>query len=256
KAIITFHEVWWKLWFRLPFLYIPSRLIFWIYEQCIIRLPFHKFIAVSDFTKQALLHYIDENKVIKIYNGLDYSKLPIKQDYEQPSVYKFIYFGRIGVSKGLDLIIKSFGKILKKYHNVQLTLVIPQVPVYFYWQILKLLKKNAILDKVTLLHNLSREALQSEVLNSYSVLSPSYSEGFCYSIVEAIGMGVPVISSGKGALKEVVCGKFIEMKSQTVQGLTDAVEEAISGKWIETPVKKFELSEQIQEYIKLYKTLI
>jgi glycosyltransferase involved in cell wall biosynthesis len=254
KAIITFHEVWGQLWFTLPFLYLPSRFIFWVYEQIIVRLPFYRFLAVSQFTAQRLARYVKQDRIVTIHNGVVYpDTLPYKP--VDGHEFQFIYFGRIGVSKGLDLIIKASARLINRGVNMHLTLVIPRIPVYFYVKVIHLLKKNKIHDKVTIKHNLSDSEMKSELLASNAVLVPSYSEGFCFAAVESIALGIPIISSGRGALKEVVSGTFIEMEEHSVTGLEKAMEKAINNQWNTTEIRKFDLERQVDEYINLYNDL-
>lgn len=254
RVIITFHEVWGSLWFTLPFLYFPSRIIFWVYEQIIIRLPFYRFVAVSQFTAGRLKKYVNADKVVTIYNGVNY-KEDDRYAYPKNSTFQFTYFGRIGVSKGIDLIIAASAGLIHRDQNIHLTLIIPQIPIYFYIKVIRLLKKHGVYDKVTIKHSLPDEELKHELMNTNCILIPSYSEGFCFAAAECVAMGIPVISSGQGALKEVVSGTFIEMEEQSVKGLENAMIKAINNKWDNTPLKRFELEEQVDEYLKMYNEL-
>ena len=53
--VITFHEYWGKLWFQLPWLNPISRFLNSAFERMLVKLSFKKIIAVSDYTKEALL---------------------------------------------------------------------------------------------------------------------------------------------------------------------------------------------------------
>ena len=247
KAIITFHEIWGKLWFTLPFLYFPSRFIFWTYEQTIVRLPFYQFLAVSEFTRDRLKSYVNEKKIITIHNGIEYPPL-ITRTNPNNKAFTFTYFGRIGVSKGIDLVIKAAARLINQDENIHLKLIIPRIPVYFYIKVIHLLKKTGIHDQVTIMHHLPQEELEFELNHSNCVLIPSYSEGFCFAAVECISMGIPIISSGKGALKEVVSGTFIEMEEQSVKGLEEAMVKALKNKWTYTDVKKFDIIQLVEVY--------
>lgn len=52
KVIITFHEVWGKLWFKLPFINPIQKSLYYLFEKLILALPFHKYVAVSEATKK------------------------------------------------------------------------------------------------------------------------------------------------------------------------------------------------------------
>jgi glycosyltransferase involved in cell wall biosynthesis len=206
KVIITFHEVWGKLWFRLPFINSVSKRLFYLYEQLILRLKFYRYVAVSDYTRQCLIKSgIKENKLVRIYNGLDYSAYE-PGAYAPPEHFVFTYFGRLGISKGLDLILDVSADFLKKHPDTQLKLIIPKTPVALFKEIKKLLGKLPE-RRYTLLHHINEKDLHEQLQHSSCVMIPSYSEGFCFAAVESIALAIPVISSGKGALEEVCYGK-------------------------------------------------
>lgn len=261
KTLITFHEVWGKLWFNLPYMNKISKYLHYIFEQAIIKLPFTKFIAVSNFTKNKLIAAgVAENKVIKIYNGLNYSKFPTKskviQNNEKETPFKMCYFGRLGISKGLDIILDAATTLKDELNNSKLILIIPKIPSPFFTKILKIIRQKKLQNYIELHHNLPLKKLY-EILNGVDcVLIPSYSEGFCFAAAECVALGIPVISSHKGALQEVVSGKYIKMETLSSIGLINAAKKAYSNKWQHKPVKKFHLSDSHQQYIQLYEQLL
>jgi len=251
KVIITFHEVWGKLWFRLPFIHSVSKSLFYLYEQFILRLGFYRYVAVSDYTRQCLLRSgIKNTRIVRIYNGLDYSAYE-PGAFAPPENFVFTYFGRLGISKGLDLILDASAAFLKDHPEAQLKLIIPRTPARLFNKIKNLLK-NLPEGRYTLLHHLNETDLRHQLQHSSCIMIPSYSEGFCFAAAESIAMGIPLISSGKGALKEVVSGKHIVMESQDSKGLSDALEKACRNEWIDMPVKEFPFEDTLAEYTRLY----
>jgi len=253
KVAITFHELWGKLWFKLPFMNFPIRLGFYLYEWFVLQLPFHKFIAVSDSTKNDLLKSKKSSKVVRIYNGIQYN-FPESQDrYE---TFTFTYFGRLGVSKGLDVLLKAAKIFLNNHPDSQMQLIIPILPKSTLHTILKLLEEYGIKERTIVLHDLPKEELFNRVQKSHCVVIPSYKEGFCFTAVETIAMGVPIISSNRAALKEVVSGKHLKMKEHTPECLAENLLKMKNEEWDESPVRKFELNEQIEKYIEVYREFI
>jgi len=260
KTIITFHEVWGKLWFDLPYMNNFSKWLHYIFEQAIIKLPFAKFIAVSNFTKNKLIEAgVDANKVTKIYNGLEYTnfldenKNNINKNNE---TFTMCYYGRLGISKGLDLILEAAKTLKTKLPQSKLLIVIPKTPKPFFEKILETIKQNSLEQFVELRHNLQKNELYKILKAVDCALIPSYSEGFCFAAAECVALGVPIISSHKGALKEVVSGNYIEMETLSTKGLLDAIEKAYNGNWQYKPVKKFHLTDSHQQYIALYEQLL
>lgn len=259
KVIITFHEVWTDLWGRLPYMGKIGKFVHSLFEQMLLKLPFNHFIGVSQNTSDNLAKAgIKKNKISTIYNGIDYTEFT-KESAPQLTKNKkftFTYFGRLGISKGLDLLMAAIPIIRKKYPNSQVKLIVPTVPASFLAKLHVFIQENNLENYVVLEHELSFAELKGELLISDCVLIPSYSEGFCFAAVETIALGVPLISSNQTALKEVVSGKFIKMTELSAEALVVAMEKAIAGKWERSPVKKFELKNTIQEYKVLYQKIV
>lgn len=109
---------------------------------------------------------------------------------------------------------------------------------------------------MSIVHNLPFEELKKVMGAANAMVIPSYSEGFCFVAVESMAMGVPVISSERKALKEVMGGKMVGMKEFSVKGLQEAMGAAIHGNWEERPEKRFELKTQVQAYVALYREML
>jgi len=262
KTVITFHEVWGKLWFNLPYMKGISKWSHYIFEQAIIKLPFAKFIAVSNFTKKKLIEAgVAENNVVRIYNGLNYTKfsdlnLTTNVSKQSNTAFKICYFGRLGISKGLDIILEAAKTLKADLIDSKLILIIPRTPSLFFNKVLQTIKQNGLEQYVEFHHNLLQNELY-KILNEVDcVLIPSYSEGFCFAAAECVAMGIPIISSQKGALEEVVSGNYIEMETLDAIGLINAVKKAHNNNWQQKPVKKFHLSDSHQQYIELYERLL
>ena len=255
KVIVTFHEVWDHLWFRLPFASLIQKTAYHLFEKILLQLSFDHYIAVSDFTKKALINNgIDPIKVSRIYNGLDYEEFTKKQ-HRPPVQFTYTYFGRLGISKGLDLLLPA-AKLFSVYNpHSQLILILPKQPMAMYKKIKALVEGLQLSDHVVFRHELSREDLYQQICDSSCVVIPSYSEGFCFVAAEAVALGVPIISSGQGALKEVVCGKMIEMEQMSIESLYTAIKQASLGEWIEKPIQFFQLNDALSAHFELIKRL-
>lgn len=259
KVIITFHEVWADLWNQLPYMGKVSKIIHNLFEQFLLKLPFNHFVGVSMSTSTNLAKAgIKKERISTIYNGIDYTEfqdatLPVIQKHNK---FTYTYFGRLGISKGLDLLLEAIPIIQSKFPDSQVKLIVPKVPNSFLKKIEDFLQQQQLTKYVILKHHLSFEALKKEIQASHCVVVPSYSEGFCFAAVETIALGTPLISSDQTALKEVVSGQFIKMDKLSVDSLVAAMEKAKHGAWEKTPIKKFELTETIQQYIQLYQRVL
>ena len=223
KVLITFHEAWGKLWFKLPFINPFSKFLFYIYEQAIISLRFHRFIAVSDYTRNCLIRNgVSNRRIVRIYNGLVYEK-PLWKNQQKQQNFVYTFFGRLGPSKGIDILIKASIIFLSKNKASRLRLIITKTPKSILNYIYSEINNSRLSEQLEVFHHLSDKDLKNKLLDSSCVVVPSVSEGFCFAAAETVALGVPLISSDMGALKEVVSGTHIRMKYYTAEEALELV---------------------------------
>jgi glycosyltransferase involved in cell wall biosynthesis len=252
QCFITFHEYWGKLWFQLPHLNLFSRFLFYWYEKMISAFRFDEFIAVSEFTRQSLVcSGVRPDRIVLIYNGIEYESFSLFR-HRPPVNFTVTYFGRIGISKGVDILLEAAKDFLEQHPETRLKLIVPLTPKGPLNRVRWFIAKNNLTQNVILLHHLTYEQLKKELCASSCVVIPSYSEGFCFAAAEVAAMGIPLISSDKAALKEVVSGSCIKMDELSVPCLIRALEKAKAKQWTVLPAKYFTLDECIEWYKQLY----
>lgn len=257
KSIITFHERWGKLWYQLPWMSYPAKVLHFSFEWLITKLSFDRYVGVSEYTKNSLLSSgISKQRVERIYNGINYEGWPEHQGSGRDQPYTFLYFGRVGHAKGMDVLLKAYQQLLEKRKDHQLTLVVPSENTSLLRKIKKLIVAYKLESHITIKHDLPYKDLLSEIAHADAVVIPSYSEGFCFAAVETMAIGTPIISSGQGALSEVVSGQHIETVSLDTSDMMTAMQEALEGQWIETELIRFQLSDTISAYQQLYKEIL
>ncbi len=256
KVIITFHEVWGDLWFQLPFMSKFGARLHHLFEQMLVRLHFYKFVGVSNFTYQALIvNGVDEARATMIYNGIEYADF--EQDKHQPNLkeFTFTFFGRLGMSKGIEIYLHAIKELGGASLDAKFQLIIPTQPSPFLKEINNIIDDLGIRHKLIIKHNLPFAELKREIAHSSAIVIPSYSEGFCFAAIESMAIGTPIISSGKGALAEVISGKYLELETLDANALAAAMDAALKGEWNKTPLKKFNLKDTVDNYLSLYQTL-
>lgn len=256
KCIITFHEYWGKLWFKVPFTSLFSKILYFSFEWFILKIKFDKFIAVSDFTKSRLIEAgINQSNIKRIYNGLEYSRFKLN-NRSNTNQFTFCYFGRLGVSKGLDILLEGFSIFIVKHPEVKLKMIAPNYPTNIFLKIKEMAKTLNVEANIIWKHNLSDADLMNEITSTNAVIIPSLSEGFCFTAAETVAFKMPIISSEKGALREVTGGKVIEIKSLSPEGLNQALESAYKAEWHEKKVTLFPIEKTVREYLELYELTI
>ena len=254
KVIITFHEVWGKQWFKVPFLANWERWAFYLYEWFILKLPFQKFVGVSEFTFQELCARKSPKRVVKILNGLDYKTIQNSSKPEKFEGFNYLFFGRLGVSKGIDIMIEGASLFNKNSEGV-FHFVLPKYPKPMRKKVLDLLKTYNI-KNVKVYHELPFNELLALIEKVSCVVVPSLSEGFGFSAAECAAKGIPIISSEKGALPEVTYGKVLPIHPYSAEGLAIALKKAKNGEWNQKAERHFPLSKTVSEYLQLYKAMV
>jgi glycosyltransferase involved in cell wall biosynthesis len=253
--VITFHEVWGPLWQKLPFIPPHLRILYRIWEWFILKLTFDRFIAVSDATRSSLSRNgVPDEKLVRIYNGIDYRQFS-SFSWKPPHTFTVTYFGRLGASKGLDLLLGAAGKFCHKHPEAKLKMIIPRYPAAFFQKILHLIKDNGLESHILMFHDLSKAELYHEISGSSCIVIPSHSEGFCFVAAEATALGIPIVSSQKMALEEVTGGQVVTIDPLTVEGLGIALEKAKNQEWIYIPPRTFGLQDAVGQYEDIYKEL-
>ena len=256
KVIVTFHEVWGKLWFDLPFMSRIGRWGHYLFERLLLKLPFDRFVAVSRYTARCLVEAgLPEKKVSRIYNGIDYAEFPERHDPPEEAPFTYTFFGRLGMSKGLDLLIPAAARVREAMPESRLQLIIPRTPGSLFEKIKQRIEELKLDDCSYISSELPFEELKRRLIKSHCAVIPSYSEGFCFAAVECMAMEVPLVHSGKGALSEVVGGLHITYADQSAEALAKGILDASKGRFEERVARKFPLRESISAYLRVYEQI-
>ncbi|PWR71769.1 glycosyltransferase [Methanospirillum stamsii] len=179
-----------------------------------------KLIAVSKTEKNQYLKMgIPEDKIVIIPNGInlsEYEKLPeygkFRKKYKINSDQKIIlYLGRIHKSKGIDVLINSYSKLLDQTKYVKLIIVGPDDG--YLTSIKELIEKLHIQDNVIITGPLYNEEKIEAFVDADVLVYPGILEIFGLVPFESIMCGTPVIVTddcGCGELiNEVRCGHLV-----------------------------------------------
>lgn len=264
RCIITVHEVLGSQWKRLT-----NMRSFWaglhqILERLIISLPFDKYIAVSQYTADCLKRLgVNYRKLEVIYNGIDYSLFsPEKADGEAMrqklnlgNEFIYMYYGRPGISKGVEYLVQAVPLIAKTIPNSKLLLILADEPKGRYENIERMIKNLSIEDEIILLDPVPRNQLPNYIAASDCVVIPSLSEGFGFSAAEACAMEKPVVASNVASLPEVVSGRYVSVEPRNPEAIAKGIEKIYKGEVKNSDGKVFTWDECVQKYLQVYQEL-
>lgn len=265
KCVITVYEVIAEGWRSMMGM---NRFMAWLHrllEHIIIIIPFDRYISVSEYTAGRIRRYgISPDKIKVIYNGIDYAifdphKAVGKQIRERLGLRdNFVYmsYGRPGISKGLEYLVRAIPLIAEKIPHARLLMILSRQPADGYKKITGLIKALGVEDKVTLVDPVPRDELPAYIAAADCVVVPSISEGFGFTAIEACAMGRPVVASNVASLPEVISGTCLLVESGNPAAIAEAVQAVYEGKAENRPEKRFTWSDCIDAYEKNYLELI
>ncbi len=220
------------------------------------------FLFESDYSRKTFAENIvdPKSKSVVNYNGVKLTETKRTSVYHPGTPIKMASFGLLRFLKGHDIAIVAC-KLLKE-KNIPV-----QYDIFgegeFLNQLQELITKNNLKDCVRI-HPYSNNAI-TEMIKYDFIIHPSRFESFGYVPVEAMAMGIPVIVSQEGGLKEVVNEETglvnkentPEVYCELISGVYNGryqLEKIISAANVQTE-SNFSLKSMIERINKIYLTL-
>lgn len=202
----------------------------------------------ADVTTAPTQELVDEltdygiKNVIYLPNGVNIKKLKAKESEKKKFSKKYklgkrkiiLYAGRVSPEKKLEILIKAFKKI---ENNKTLLLIVGAGP--------GLKKYKQMAKELTIKNIIFTGYVKDEMLfSAYSLadvfVSPSDSETFGLTFIEAMAFGVPVIGVNKLGAKELIINKEngYLVKAGAIDELAAKIEKLLKNKKIRDGIRK------------------
>jgi D-inositol-3-phosphate glycosyltransferase len=251
----------------------PNLLKAWskrIAEKLVIKLNYNMYVAISDATLKDLWQIgINPDNTCRIYCGIDdiYKEAEFSTDNllrklceMNKSDFLYLYFGRSGITKGVDYLINAAPLISKEIPNTHLVLILGKEPKENYLRLIKLIKTVVLHNKVNI-HVVpsvpDKKRLVEHLLSANCVVIPSITEGFGLSAAEACTLGIPVVASRVGSIPEVISGKYVLIEPASSEAICKGVVRSYYGKydpWIDS--QNFSWKKMSDDYESIYQILV
>jgi glycosyltransferase len=226
-------------------------------------------VVLSKFTEELLIKYyeVPKKKIKLIYNGFtnDGTHILKKVDVQELRNHFFVdkekiilFVGRLDQSKGLNILIEAFKKVLKSISNCRLIVV----GEGNFTEYIKMASYSR--NKITFSGMLDKEDLYKYYQIADLGVIPSFHEQCSFVAIEMMKFGLPILSSSANGLFEMINtyegGTIIDLEESGVNMMIDSdiLSEKIISILSEKNQQKFKISKKYtfnnfcKQYIKLY----
>ncbi len=231
-----------------------------------------RIITISKYSKNEILEYVNypEDRINIIYPAIDHdtyfpdkNKNIIKNIV--PENYKTVlYVGSEQERQKLPFLFKAFAKLKKRMSNVKLIKIGSPQSIGTRENLIKLASNLNIQNDIIFIDYVPEEELPKWYNAADLFVYPCSYAGFGLSPLEAMGCGVPVITSNLTSLPEVVGDAGITISPDNIDDLTDNMYEVLTNDGLNEDMinkglkraKLFNWDKSAHETLKVYKDFI
>ena len=153
-----------------------------------------------------VIKFCSKHNIRIIYSSVDtkYLQKFKKTEIQTYSPFQFISVGRYHWKKGYHYALSAIHALLIKGMNVHYSIIASDEPSE---EIIYQIHDLSLNDNVELISPLNQIEVYKKMRSSDCLILPSVEEGIANVVLEAMAIGIPVISSDCGGMKEVVRNK-------------------------------------------------
>lgn len=230
-----------------------------------------RIIAVSQATKQDLreLFGMPSHKISVVYEAADTALLKLKdrttnvrQEYDLPTKY-VLYVGTIEPRKSLTTLIQAWQRLAKMRPGVvkNAKLILAGGSGYKSEEVVELLRTLNV-PSIKYLGYIPHNHKILLMKNAAAFVFPTRYEGFGLPILEAMQLGVPVITSDISSIPEVTGTAAMLVRPEDVEGFARAIKDVLSRPTLAKKMvlagrkqaKKFSWTKAARETLKVYRS--
>ncbi|WP_127531051.1 glycosyltransferase family 4 protein [Paenibacillus kobensis] len=193
--------------------------------------------TVSEFSRQALIELYDvpEHKIFVVPNGVDLSRFTSgnkeaaqRNISDKYGVQDYILtVGRIEPRKNHIALLEAY-KQLRERAGIQQKLVIVGKPDFGFKSFFERMEQLQLQDDVQIIDSVDDATLPDIYRAARLFVYPSFAEGFGIPPLEAMACGVPVVSSNRTAIPEVIGESGMLVDPTNINDLSSAMERMLS----------------------------
>lgn len=187
---------------------------------------------------------------------INLSKFKIYPEYSEP--YSIVFVGRLTEKKGIYVLADALKLVKKDISDIKLY-VCGDGPENYRFS--EYLKKNELEKNVKLCGYVDRESVVDIIRRCKAFVLPSFAEGTPSSILEAMAIGRPIVTTDIGDLKDlinsdigVICQKGDPI--QLARSIITVLKKEYDSARIREHVERFDLENIVKSYLEIYRRSI
>ncbi len=179
---------------------MSTRLLYLIHRRSL-RLA-TKVVAISDYTKERMMQHFDisADKIDVVHIG--FIAPPTQKESIPVPEHFFLFAGALKERKNVAGVIRAFAAFYQSNKDFFLLIAGTKRGTYFE-SLVALAKELGVEDRIRFVGYVTNEQLAYLYEKAAALVFPSFIEGFGMPVLEAMSVGLPVITSKEGALAEV-----------------------------------------------------
>lgn len=266
-SVVTVHEVWGDQWNKLSGLNRWAGYGFRFFEWTVLHLPFARFICDSRFSEGRLRAFmkVEAGRTAVVYPAVDYDfwdrarhePFPLRARLGIPGdAFVYLYFGRPGISKGVEQLIDAAQAVRAGRPDSRLVLILARDPIGQYEQLRRRIASLGLDDHVMVLDPVPRAQLPGHLLAADCICVPSISEGFGYAAVEASTLGCTVVTTTGHSVEEVMPRGAIFVPPADPVALADAILRVAGGERLyPTSLPRYDIASHVRGVEEVYEKI-
>lgn len=187
------------------------------------------FHAVSHaIAQEAELWGVTSDKIRVVYSGLELDKIGqfYKTNWRCNTPVYILLVGRFHWIKGYNYALDALRRLLDKGYHFHFTIIAGQPSEEILYQ------KNSmkLSENINILPNLSHDEVLLNMQHADILLLPSVMEGIANVVLEAMAVGLPVVSSDCGGMSEVIDNEIngLLFQNRNVAHMAEQLEKMIN----------------------------
>jgi glycosyltransferase involved in cell wall biosynthesis len=164
-----------------------------------------------------------------------------------------LFFGRPGVSKGLEYLIRAM-TFVQDADAILVAITAHRDPRFPIMQ--RLVRELKLEKKVHFYDSLPRPDLIAAASAADVIVIPSVVEGFGFVAAESAVLGKPLVVSESGSLPEVVSGDVVFVRPSSPRSIASGIDRALTGATQHIPQKEFAWQDCIDATFAVYDQLL